>query len=266
MTIRVCIAGATGWAGSSLAKAVAKEPDLQLVGAVSRTHAGKNLGDVLNGAGRDVAVRASAEQALENPCDVFVEYTKPDVAKGNILAAIAHGAHVVVGTSGLTDDDYSEIHGAATKKGVGVLAAGNFSITAVLLQKFAQMAAKHIPYWEIMDYADHEKIDSPSGTACELAHSLSQVRNPKIAVSLEDMHGPRESRGATLNGSQVHAVRLPGFLLSVEAIFGLPDQKLILRHEAGNSSEPYDQGALLAIRKVGSMTGLKRGLDKVMKF
>ena len=266
MSISVCIAGATGWAGSSLAKAIAEEKDLQLVGAVSRTHAGKNLGDVLIDSGLDVVVRASAAQALESPCDVFVEYTKPDVAKSNILAAIAHGAHVVVGTSGLTDDDYNEIDEAATKKGVGVLAAGNFSITAVLLQKFAQMAAKHIPHWEIMDYADHEKIDSPSGTARELAHSLSQVRNPEIGVPLEDMHGPKESRGATLNGSQVHAVRLPGFLLSVEAIFGLPDQKLILRHEAGNSAEPYDQGALLAIRRVDSFVGLKRGLDKVMEF
>ena len=266
MIIRVCIAGATGWAGSSLAKAISKEKDLQLVGAVSRTHAGKNLGAVLNDSGLDVVVRASAAQAIESPCDVFVEYTKPDVAKHNILAAIAHGAHVVVGTSGLTDDDYREIDGSANEKGVGVLAAGNFSITAVLLQKFAQMAAKHIPYWEIMDYADHEKIDSPSGTARELAHGLSQVRNPKIGVSLEDMHGPKESRGATLNGSQVHAVRLPGFLLSVEAIFGLPDQKLILRHEAGNSAEPYDQGALLAIRRVGSFTGLQRGLDRVMEF
>jgi len=266
MTIRVCIAGATGWAGSSLAKAIAKEKDLQLAGAVSRTHAEKNLGDVLNDSGLDVVVRASAAQALESPCDVFVEYTKPDAAKAHILLAIEKNTHVVVGTSGLTEDDYSEVDHAARKKGVGVLAAGNFSITAVLLQKFAQMAAKHIPYWEIMDYADHEKIDSPSGTARELAHGLSQVRNPEIRVSLEDMHGPKESRGATLNGSQVHAVRLPGFLLSVEAIFGLPDQKLILRHEAGNSAEPYDQGALLAIRKVGSTTGLKRGLDCVMEF
>jgi len=85
MTIRVCIAGATGWAGSSLAKAVAKEKDLQLVGAVSRTHAGKNLGEILAEAKIDIEVSESVQHALESPCDVFVEYTKPDAAKAHIL-------------------------------------------------------------------------------------------------------------------------------------------------------------------------------------
>ena len=88
MTIRVCIAGATGWAGSSLAKAIAKEKDLQLVGAVSRTHAGKNLGEILTEAKIDIEVSESVQHALESPCDVFVEYTKPDAAKAHILLAI----------------------------------------------------------------------------------------------------------------------------------------------------------------------------------
>lgn len=266
MTIRVCIAGATGWAGSSLASAVAKEKDLQLVGAVSRTHAGKVLTDVLNAPGLDLEVSGSVDHALETACDVFVEYTKPDVAKAHILSAVEKGVHVVVGTSGLTDHDLNEIDQAAKNKGVGVLAAGNFSITAILLQKFARMTAKHIPQWEIIDYAGHQKIDAPSGTARELSHALSTVGKPVLGVSLDEMHGPRETRGATLNGSQVHSVRLPGYVLTTEAVFGLPDQKLIIRHEAGSSAEPYDQGALLAIRKVGTFTGLIRGLDQVMEF
>jgi 4-hydroxy-tetrahydrodipicolinate reductase len=198
--------------------------------------------------------------------DVVVEYTKPDVAKANILSALQGDAHVVVGTSGLSEDDYLEIDAAAREVKRGVLAVGNFAITAVLLQKFAEIAARYIPHWEIIDYAHADKIDAPSGTARELADRLSKVRESQLDVPLESMQGPRESRGVRLNGSQVHSVRLPGYVISLDAIFGMPDQKLSLRFESGTSAEPYVDGALLAIRKVGGLIGVHRGLDKVMEF
>ena len=100
MTIKVCLAGATGWAGSELARGMAKTADLALVAAVSRTHAGRSLGDVLGEPRLACPVHASAAEALANRCDVFVEYTKPAGARANILAALESGAHVVVGTSG----------------------------------------------------------------------------------------------------------------------------------------------------------------------
>jgi 4-hydroxy-tetrahydrodipicolinate reductase len=173
---------------------------------------------------------------------------------------------VVVGTSGLTDEDYAEIGAAAQSKGLGVLAAGNFALTAVLLQKFAEMAARHIPHWEILDYAHADKVDAPSGTARELSYRLGRVGESRLEVPLEAIKGSRESRGIRLNGSQVHAVRLPGYVLAVEVIFGMADQKLTLRYESGASSEPYVAGAMLAIRKVGTFAGLRRGLDSVMEF
>jgi 4-hydroxy-tetrahydrodipicolinate reductase len=105
MTIRVCLAGATGWAGSALAPAIAAAPDLELVAGVSRRHAGQRLGDVLGSPGLDGVLSATAEAALAAACDVFVEYTKPEVASANIAAAIRRGAHVVIGTSGLSDAD-----------------------------------------------------------------------------------------------------------------------------------------------------------------
>ena len=80
------------------------------------------------------------------------------------------------------------------------------------------------------------------------------------------MHGPRESRGARLEGSQIHSVRLPGYVISVDAIFGMHDQKLLLRYESGSSAEPFVDGALFAIRKVGELVGVHRGLDRVMDF
>jgi len=89
MTLKVCVAGATGWAGSELARSIAKAPDLALVAAVARKHAGRDLGDVLGEPRLKARVHASAAEALTEPCDVFVEYTKPDVAKGNILYALS---------------------------------------------------------------------------------------------------------------------------------------------------------------------------------
>jgi len=265
MTIRITLAGATGWAGSALARAIAKTSDISLVAAVARSQSGKVLGDVLGEPLLNCPVYASADEALTaHPSEVFFEFTKPDVAKGNILSALNHGAHVVVGTSGLTDGDYAEIAQAAESQGRGVLAVGNFALTVVLLQKFAETAARYIPQWEIIDYANDGKKDSPSGTVRELANRLGKVRPSELTVPLEETLGVVETRGARMNGSQVHALRLPGYTISVEVIFGMPDQKLSIRHDSGTSAQPYVDGALLAIRKATTFTGLRRGLDSVM--
>lgn len=264
--LRICLAGATGWAGSALAQGIFNSPDLELVSAVARKHAGQILGQVIQVSGLDTPIYATAAEALATKPDVFVEYTKPDIAKSNILAALATGAQVVVGTSGLTDQDYAEINAAALQAERGVLAVGNFALTAVLLQKFAEMAAKYISHWEIIDYAHSDKKDAPSGTARELANRLSKIRASQLDVSLDAVVGPVESRGVRLEGTQVHSVRLPGYVISVDAIFGMPDQKLILRHESGTSAEPYVNGALLAIRNVSKLVGVHRGLDSVMDF
>lgn len=240
MTLSVCLAGATGWAGTALARGIAAAPDLELVAAVGRRFAGRQLADVLGESGLTAVIRATAEEALATPCDVFVEYTAPEVARANILAALARGAHVVVGTSGLTAADYAEIEAAAIRARRGALACGNFALTVALMQRFAAMAARHLPHWEIIDYAKLEKQDAPSGTARELAHRLGS------------------------DPSRVHSLRVPGFVLSTEVIFGLPGQRLSLRHDAGESAEPYVAGALLAIRKVPALVGLHRGLDTVL--
>ena len=264
MSIRVVLAGATGWAGSELARGIGASDDLSLIAGVSRTHAGKLLADVLHDPRLPVKLFGSAAEALADPCDVFVEYTKPVSAKANILLAVERGAHVVAGTSGLTDADYDEIDLAARTHGRGVLACGNFALTAVLLQKFALLAAKYLPNWEIVDFGSGTKVDVPSGTVRELALRLSQVRPPAVTVAPAKTVGPPESRGATVAGTQVHSIRLPGHVLSVDVIYGMPDQTLTLRHQAGASARPYVDGAPLAIRKVSGLLGVHRGLDKVM--
>lgn len=261
---RVILAGATGWAGSELARGIGAAADLQLVAAVARSAAGRRLAEALGEPAPDAPVFATVREALSRPAEVFVEYTKPDTAKANILTALAAGCHVVVGTSGLTEADYAEIDAAARAAQRGVLACGNFAITVVLLQRFALMAARYLDHFELIDYAHADKIDAPSGTARELAHRLGRVRAPVNEVPLDQTRGPREARGATLNGVQVHSLRLPGHVIGVEAQFGAPDERLVLRHDAGASARPYVGGALLAIRRVHRLVGLHRGLDGVM--
>lgn len=209
-------------------------------------------------------IYASVQEALADPCDVFVEYTSPARAKTNVLEALDHNAHVVVGTSGLTEEDYAEIDRAARTRHRGVLACGNFALTAALLLKFAEAAARLIPQWEIIDYAHDDKIDAPSGTVRELAARVSAVRHPALTVPVDRIVGPKEARGATVSASQVHSIRLPGFVVGAEIIFGMPDQRLTIRHDAGSSARPYVDGALLAIRKVSTLVGLRRGLDTVL--
>ncbi len=179
--IRVALSGVTGWAGAALARGIVAAPDLHLVAGIARRAAGRSVGEAL---GVDCAapVVATAAEAVAHRPDVFFEFSKPDVALDNVLAAIGAGAHVVVGTSGLSNEDYARVDAAARAAGRGVLACGNFAITAVLLQKFAEMAVKWLPDVELIDYAYEGKVDVPSGTVRELSVRLARraaTRSPR---------------------------------------------------------------------------------------
>lgn len=265
MSLRVCIAGATGWVGRNLVRAVTAADDMRLAGAVARTSAGQDVGTIVGAGALGVTIAATLEDALRNESDVLVDYTKPGVVKGHTLAAIAAGVNVVVGTSGLAASDFAEIDAAARSKGVGVIAAGNFSLTATLMQRFALMAAALIPDVEVVDYAGARKPDVPSGTARELAERLGDVRAGRpTALPVAGLHGPQETRGAAIGGIPVHSLRMPGYVLSCETIFGLPDERLSIRHDAGSGAGPYVGGTMLAIRKVKGRVGLTRGLDVLL--
>jgi len=260
---RVCIAGATGWTGRALVSGVLAAPDLALVSAVARSAAGKDLGDALGGEAVGVPVHASVGEALDG-VDVLVDYTSVTAVKANALAAIDAGVAVVIGTSGLTADDFADIDAAARARSIGVVASGNFSLTAAMCQAAALLAARHLPQWEVLDYASATKPDVPSGTARELAERLGEIRRPELGHPITDLHGPQEARGATVGGTQVHSVRLPSFVVSTEVVFGLPDERLTIRHDAGSTPEPYVAGTLIAVRKAPSLVGLTRGLDTLL--
>ena len=249
-TIRVCVAGITGWTGRPVADAVEAASDLELVAGVSRSDPGSF---------------SSVAEALDAvPADVLVDYTHAAVVKSNVLVAIERRVGVVVGSSGLSAADYAEIDALARERQVGVVAAGNFSLTAALMLRFAAEAARHLESWEVIDYASATKQDAPSGTARELAERLEGVRAPALPVPIDEVHGAREARGATVAGTQVHSLRLPSFVVSTEVVFAAEGERLSIRHDAGESPAPYIAGTLIAIRAVPGRVGLTRGLDRLL--
>jgi 4-hydroxy-tetrahydrodipicolinate reductase len=264
MAIRVCVAGVTGWTGSAITRAVLSSEAFELTGAIARRGAGRDIGELLGMPGNGVLVAATLAEALDRPADVLVDYTSPDSVKQRTLEALGRGVRVVVGTSGLTAADYLDIDRVAREQRLGVIAAGNFSLTAALAKHCALLAAKHLPSWEIIDYSHADKIDAPSGTARELAEALGELARNQPAVPIERTHGEPAARGATIRGTQVHSVRLPGYVLGFETIFGLPYERLTIRHDAGSSAAPYVHGTLLAARRVMDLVGLVRGLDRLL--
>jgi 4-hydroxy-tetrahydrodipicolinate reductase len=248
--IRVCVAGVTGWTGGPVAAAVEAAPDLELVAGVSRSDPASYSGV------------AEALDAVET--DVLVDYTHAAAVRDNVLAAVERGVDAVVGSSGLTAADYDEIDALARARQVGVVAAGNFSLTAALLLRSAVEVAKHLDAWEVIDFASAGKPDAPSGTAQELAERLDAVRAPVVGVPIDEILGAREARGATVGGTQVHSLRLPSFVVSTEVVYAADGERLSIRQDAGERPTPYVAGTLLAIRAVRGRVGVTRGLDRLL--
>jgi 4-hydroxy-tetrahydrodipicolinate reductase len=254
----------SGWTGGEVARAVLACREFELTGAVARRSAGRDVGELLGLSAHGVVVSGTLEQALGRSADVLVDFTSPESVKQRSLDALSRGVRVVVGTSGLTAADFQDIERRATERGLGVIAAGNFSLTAALAKHFTLLAAQHLPSWEVIDYAHAEKPDAPSGTTRELAEALGEVARNQQAIPVERTHGEPAARGASVAGTQVHSVRLPGIVLAFETIFGLPDERLTIRHDAGKGAAPYVRGTLLAVRRVMHVTGLVRGLDRLL--
>ena len=262
--IKVCVAGASGWVGKELVRRISESSDMELSGAISRTYSGKPLSEITGKGEHTLIVSGSVREALKRETDVLIDYTSAEAVKTNVIDAINLEVNCVIGSSGLSDHDYEEIDSSALKMGVGVVAAGNFSLSSALLLHFSTMAARFMPSWEIIDYASDTKPDSPSGTARELAFRMSEISTPNFRIPPDKIIGEKQSRGLTLNGNQVHSIRLPGYIIGSEVIFGKKDEKLILRYEGGTGAEPYIDGTLMAVRKVQRLKGLIRGLDNLL--
>ncbi|MDT9598727.1 4-hydroxy-tetrahydrodipicolinate reductase [Sphingosinicella rhizophila] len=263
LPISVCVAGVSGEVGRLLAKSILEQDDLRLTSAVARSASGRTVGALL-GCDCDLDIRPSLAEALERDrFDVLVDYTSANVAYANVRAGLEAGIPVVVGTSGITAEEFEQLDRLARDKKIGAI-HGNFAITATLAQIFAADAANHLKSWEIIEFAHDGKIDAVSATARELANRLAERGGPERKLALDAFVGDNRSRGATIEGTQVHALRLPGMVAGFEIIFGRGHERLTIRHEALTRAEPYIGGTLLAIRKAPQLIGVHRGLESVL--
>ncbi|MFI5050298.1 MAG: 4-hydroxy-tetrahydrodipicolinate reductase [Gaiellales bacterium] len=257
------MSGALGAVGRKLVAGVDAAHGFTLHSAVARREVGRDVGDVVLGRPLGVPITGDLEAALDAGPDVLIDYTHPSVVRGNVDLALYRAIPVVIGTTGLFDADFEQIDEAARRAGVGA-ATGNFSVTAALLQHLARIAARHVPQWEVIDYGKADKPDVPSGTARELAEMLAREAAPDVPLAEDELIGPPEARGAQVGGARVHSVRLPGSSPAVEVLFGMPGERLIIRHDEQSDSGIFVGGSLLAARRVRERAGLVRGLDSLL--
>ena len=258
----MCVSGALGAVGRRLVPAVTAAPDLSLQSAVARRELGRDIGEALGGERVGVAVGGDIEEALDRRPDVLIDYTHPSLIRRHVALALERRVPVVIGTTGLFDEDFAEIDAAARAAGVGV-ATGNFSLTAALLQHLGRVAARYVPRFEVIEQGAAEKPDVPSGTARELAEVLARERGAQTGTPVE-LIGPAEARGAQIGGVPVHSLRLPGTSPTIEVVFGAPGERLTIRHEEQGDAAIFVDGTLLAARRVQSLTGVVRGLDTLL--
>jgi len=242
--MRVAVFGVNGRMGGEVCRAVTTSPDLDLV-------AGLDIGDNRNDARR---------------AQVVVDFTHPDAVMDNVKWCIDNGLNMVVGTTGFTDERYDQVRSwLGAEPTVGVLAAANFSIGAVLMMHFASIAAKHYESAEIIELHHPTKADAPSGTAVATAHMIAAARQAAGLgdvpdATVQELPG---ARGAVIDGIHVHGVRLGGLLAHQEVLFGSSGETLTIRHDSMDRAT-FMPGVVSAIRWIPSHPGLTIGIGPLL--
>ena len=241
--IKVGVLGATGKVGSAVVAGVEKADDLQLAAKVS-------AGD-------------SLQVLVDEGVDVIVDFTTPNAVMDNLEFCINNGIHCVVGTTGFDDERYQKVRDwCAANEGVGVLIAPNFAISAVLTMAFARQAAPFFESAEVVEFHHPNKLDAPSGTAVKTAQGIADARKEAGLTEMPDAteQALDGSRGASVDGVPVHAVRMQGMVAHEEVVFGTTEQSLTIRQDS-YGRESFVPGVLTGVREVANRPGLTIGLD-----
>ena len=239
--MKVAVVGAQGRMGREVVRAVEAADDLELGACL-------DVGD-------DVDAIAGS--------DVAVIFSVPDAAPAQVLACVRLGVHAVVGTTGWDAAALGAVRDALGEEpATGVLVAPNFALGAVLLMRFAALAAPHYESVEVIELHHPDKVDAPSGTARHTASLIAAARReagspPVPDATTQSLDG---ARGADVDGVRVHAVRLRGLVAHEEVLLGGPGEQLTIRHDSFDRAS-FMPGVLLAVREVGRRPGLTVGLE-----
>jgi len=261
-SIRVVIHGASGKMGQEIIKALCREPEIEVVGAVEQEVSDEFYLPLPDGCNA-IPFSSNLEYILTS-CqpEVLVDFTIAQATMPAVRLATKQKVNLVIGTTGLTADELDEIDRLSKAHRVGAVVAPNFALGAVLMVHLAKVAAKYLDYAEIIELHHHLKADAPSGTALSTAKAMAAARGQPFS------HPPQRnktspSRGEQVEGVTIHSVRLPGLLAHQEVILGGPGQTLSIRHDT-ISRECYIPGVILAIKEVVKHRGLVSGLDTLL--
>ncbi len=259
--IRVVVQGALGRVGREVINALCREPEMKIVGA-TELQVSEDYLPLPDGSGV-VAFSSNLDYILTS-CqpDVLVDFTVAQATMPAVRIATKQGVNLVIGTTGLTADDLSEIDRLAVAHQVGAVVAPNFALGAILMIHLARVAAKYLDYAEIIELHHHLKVDSPSGTALSTAKAMVAARG-KPFYHPPERDKTSHSRGEQVEGVTIHSVRLPGLLAHQEVLLGGPGQTLSIRHDT-ISRECYMPGIILAIKEVVKRRGLVYGLETLL--
>lgn len=250
--IGVAVSGAAGQMGRLVARAVVESDDLDLVALYGPGHRGEEVG----------GAPVIEDPAAVREADVVVEFTRPDVVMDNLRRWRELGLHAVVGTSGFTAERLGRLEELWGSGPPNCFVAPNFSIGAVLLMRFASLAAPYFPAAEVIELHHDHKADAPSGTALATAQRIADAQpSQRRAVEAEELVAG--ARGGDVSGVPVHAVRLPGLLAHQEVLFGDLGQVLTLRHDI-TDRRSFLPGVLLAVRRIAELDGVTVGLEALL--
>lgn len=247
--INVAVCGANGKMGQEVVRAVNSANDMTLVAQI----------DILNG---QFATIKDAKNSVA--IDVLIDFTQPASIYENALYCLNNNIKMVIGTTGLSDEQIEELRKLSREKSVACLIAPNFSTGAVLLMKFAQMASKYFDNAEIIELHHNQKKDAPSGTAIKTAQLMASANADFTTGNCPEKETIEGARGGvSYNNIHIHSVRMPGYIASQEVLFGANGQIMTLRHDSMNR-ECYMAGVLLATRYVNENDEFVYGLDNIM--
>jgi len=259
MLIGVLVHGSSGRVGQEVIKAVCQDPTTRVAGAVDIKVSGATLAlpD-----GTTVPCSTDLKAIIEEgKPDVMVDFTVAKASMPAVRIAAKAGVNMVIGTTGFSTAELDEMNTLAEANEIGIVAAPNFALGAVLMMHLAKIAGKFMDHAEIIELHHDKKLDAPSGTSLLTAKAMAEARGKPFLPPSAGEH--TDSRGQDISGIDIHSIRMPGLMAHQEVLFGAAGQTLSIRHDTINR-ECYMPGVMLAVKAVVKQKGFVYGLDKLL--
>ncbi|MFC7320677.1 4-hydroxy-tetrahydrodipicolinate reductase [Halobacillus campisalis] len=262
--ISCIVAGPRGKMGSEALRMIEKDDTLELAACIDRKHEGERVQDIDGLPSMGAIIYTDAEICMQEvEADVLIDLTTPEYGYKHTKLALENGIRPVVGTTGFSDDQLSELRQLAETKQLGAVIAPNFAVGAVLMMQFSKWASKHFPDVEIIEKHHDQKLDAPSGTAAKTAQLIQEEREEHKQGHENEKETIEGARGANYDGMRIHSVRLPGLVAHQEVIFGGLGQTLTIKHDSYHR-ESFMSGVKLAATEVMNLDVLVYGLEHLL--